>query len=258
MKSTKFLVLNILLLIFIFFLLSCTSNSLEFFGRIRFLDKKDTVEFVKSDKDNYLEKLTEYDIKAQKSKNKKEYQTKIIESASSLTQEEKQKLLKGCKRADNALRNIKIPGFDGEKASNLDWNIALTRGRKYEDGLPHTRLDTIFISDNHPLSYSDEQIAKTMLHEKVHVYERLFPEDIKIWMKYAGFKPYKKWKDFKIARSNPDIDDWSYLDKDGNPLVVLYKSKNPSSIYEVKYSNKGDATTEHPYEVLAYSLEQYL
>ncbi len=259
MKQKSLLFYNILLFfVIIIFTILLVKNESEFFGRIRFLDKKDTVEFVKSDKDDYLKELTEYDIKAQKSKTKKEYQSKIIESASSLTPEEKKKLLKACNRADNVLRKIKLPGFDGEKAANLDWNIALTRGRKYEDGLPHTRLDTIFISDRHPLSYDDDQIAKTMLHEKVHVYERLFPEDIKIWMKHAGYKPYKKWKDFKVARSNPDIDDWSYLDKDGKPLVVLYKTKNPSSIHEVEYSNNGDATTEHPYEVLAYSLEEYL
>jgi len=258
-NKDKFLFLFLFIFITLFLYYNFpTKSALEFFGRIRFLEKNDTINFVKSDKDNYIKKLTEYDIKAQKSKNKKEYQTKIIESASSLTPIEKQKLLKACKRADNALRNINLPGFDGNKAANLDWNIALTRGKKYEDGLPHTRLDTIFISDNHPLSYSDEQIAKTMLHEKVHVYERLYPEDIQIWIKHAGFKPYKKWKDYKIARSNPDIDEWSYLDKEGKPLVVLYKTKNPNSIHEVEYSNNGDPTTEHPYEVLAYLLENYL
>lgn len=246
-----------LIVILIFMLIDTDDKEIEYFGRIRFLDKQETTHFFKSDKDDYIKKLTPFDIKAQKSKSKKDYQNKIIESADSFTLEERLRIEKACKRADDALERINIPGFDGIKASNLDWNLALTRGRKYEDGLPHTRLDTIFLSELVLLS-SDDQIAKTMLHEKVHVYERLFPEDIEIWMRSQGYKPYKKWSDFKIARSNPDINEWSYLDPNGKPMVVLYKTHNPNSIHEVKYSGEQDPSNEHPYETLAYTLEQYL
>ncbi len=248
-------VIGFIVIIFIIFAL-IESNS-EFFGRIRFLDKKETVHFFKSDKDDYIKNLTPFDVKAQKSKTKKEYQNKIIESADSFTPEERERIEKACKRADEALKRINIPGFVGMKASNLDWNLALTRGRKYEDGLPHTRLDTIFLSEL-VLGVSDDQMAKTMLHEKVHVYERLFPEDIEVWMKTQGYKPYKKWSDFKIARSNPDINEWSYLDPNGKPMVVLYKTHNPNSIHEVTYSGMQDPSNEHPYETLAYTLEEYL
>jgi hypothetical protein len=244
----------ILLIVIIFILID---NSGEYFGRIRFLDKKETSQFFKLDKDDYIKNLTIFDVKAQKSKSKKDYQNKIIESADSFTPEERIRIEKACKRADDALEKINIPGFDGVKASNLDWNLALTRGRKYEDGLPHTRLDTIFLSEL-VLGSSDDQMAKTMLHEKVHVYERLFPEDIEVWMKTQGYKPYKKWSDFKIARSNPDINDWSYLDPNGKPMVVLYKTDNPKSIHEVTYSGMQDPSNEHPYETLAYTLEEYL
>ena len=134
----------LLIIVFIFMLIN--SNS-EFFGRIRFLDKKETRQFFKSDKDDYIKNLTPFDVKAQKSRSKKEYQNKIIESADSFTPEERKKIEYACKRADEALKRINIPGFDGMKASNLDWNLSLTRGRKYEDGLPHTRLDTIFLSE---------------------------------------------------------------------------------------------------------------
>jgi hypothetical protein len=252
-----FLIMIIIFLIIFYTVLYFVSKKKEYFGRFTVLNKEDTINFFKNDIDNYIKNLSEYDIKAQRSKSKSEYKNKIIQSADSFRPEEIQKLKIACRKADEALKKINIPGFDGIKASNLDWNIALTRGRNYEDGLPHTRLNTIFITDN-TLKNNPIQLAKTMLHEKVHVYERLFPSDIEVWIKHNGFKPYKKWDSFKIARSNPDINEWSYLDPKGRPMVVLYKNNNPKSIHDVRYLEHEDPASEHPYETLAYTLEKFI
>lgn len=250
-------IIIIIVVLIIFYVINNNNKFTENYERIRFLNKDETSQFFKSDPDNYIKNLTPLDVKAQRSISKDDYQLKIIESADSFTPEEIQKLKMACTKADLALKKIKIPGFDGMKASNLSWNLALTRGKNYEDGLPHTRLDTIFLTDL-VLKSSPLQLAKTMLHEKVHVYERLFPEDIEVWLNYKGYKPFKKWDEIKNARSNPDINEWAYLDPNGKPMVVLYKSNNPKNIHEVNYPVGDEPASEHPYETLAYYLEKYL
>jgi hypothetical protein len=260
MKKIDLLLLLLLLVIIIQVILYFEMNKsdIEAFTRIRFFDKMNTVKFVKEDKDDYLKSLSPFDIQAQRSKSVKDYENKIIAAADSFTPDEKRRLEKACRKVDEILKKINIPGFDGKKAASLDWNIALTRGNNYEEGAPHTRLNVIFLNDLHPLSYDDKQLKKTLLHEKVHVYERLYPNDIDIWLKDNGFHKYKKWDDYKIARSNPDINEWSYKNKNGVEMVVLYNNKNPTSIHQVKYPKFNDPASEHPYETLAYTLEEYI
>lgn len=222
-----------------------------------FLTHAETEKFFKDDQDDYLKKLTELDVRAQKSKSKADYQSKIIQSAIDFTIPQKSILLHAMKRADDKLKNIVINGFDGKKAARMNWKIALTKGNVYEEGLPHTRLDTIFISDT-LFSLSPKQIAKTMLHEKVHVYSRQFPNDMKVWNMSNGFIPFRKWNTFKYARSNPDIDDWAYLSPNGKPMIVEYATSYPNSIHDVKYPDGHSYKTEHPNEALAYQLERYI
>jgi hypothetical protein len=273
MKKYKslFYLLLVIFLIYLFILyinkdisnININTNYFEYFNssninnKYNFMSEIDTIIFFKKDADNYLKNLTELDIKAHKSDTKEEYLNKIINSVSDFTEEEKDKLIKAMKKADNALSKISIPGFNGMKAYNLNWNLALTRGNDYEDGLPHTRMNVIFVSDK-ILSDSINTLAKIMLHEKVHVYERLYPEDIDIWINSSGYKRFKKWKDITNARSNPDINDWSYISPNGYPMVVLYKNDNPNSIHDAEYPLYNDPSSEHPYEKLAYTLEKYI
>ena len=259
----SFLIIT-LIIICIFLLFSSKSNSkskstneyysLNSNSKYNFLTKKDTQTFFKNDSDNYIKDLTNLDIKAHKSVSGYDYQNKIINVADSFTPEEKNMLLIAMQKADNALLKIKYPGFDGKKAANMNWNIALTRGKTYEDGLPHTRKNVIFISDT-LFDTSDKQLAIVMLHEKVHVYERMFPKDIEKWINYSGYKKHKKWSSYKNARSNPDINDWSYISPEGKEMIVLYKTNNPNTIHDVIQT---DPAREHPYEALAYKLEKYL
>jgi len=222
-----------------------------------FFTKEQTKNFFAQDKDNYIQDLTDLDIKAQRSKSKQDYQQKIILSADDFTQDEKKKLERAMQQADRALETIELTGFDGKKASKLPWIVALTRGKVYEDGLPHTRENVIFLSDK-IFDSTEKQLARIMMHEKIHVYERLFPNDMQKWLKQNGYTRYKKWKTFKRARSNPDIDDWVYLSPDKKPMLVEYTSTTPNTIHEVRYPDGHDYTTEHPNEVLAYQLETYL
>ena len=128
--------------IILFILLFCIKR--EYY---HFLSKEETKAFFREDRDNYLKDLTPLDIRAQKSKSKQDYQHKIIQSASEFTPVQKHILLQAMTDADKILERISLKGFNGRKARNIKWKLALTKGNIYEDGLPHTRLDTIFISD---------------------------------------------------------------------------------------------------------------
>lgn len=255
----KYYFVSILIIIIAWFLLLIISNKVEGFSSSHyvFLTKEDTKHFFYTDKDNYFQKLTPLDIKAQKSKSKADYKKKMIDAAIDFTPSQKKILHDSMKQADTILSNITLKGFDGMKAKNLPWKIALTKGNIYEDGMPHTRLDTIFISDI-LFELDKKQLVKTMLHEKVHVYERLFPKDMQLWIHTNGFKPFKKWKSYKRARSNPDIDEWVYLSPEGKPMLVEYTSEQPNSLHDVTYPKGHSYKTEHPNEALAYQLERYV
>ena len=250
---------SIVIIVTLLFICFIITQFAEHYNQLNytFLTSTQTRDFFHQDKDKYIQDLTDLDVKAQKSKTREEYKQKIMKSASDFTKNEKERVMKAMKTADNALRTISIPGFNGKKASSLPWIVSLTRGTAYEDGLPHTRMNIIFISDK-VLQNDSSQLAKVMMHEKVHVYERLFPEDMNIWLKTNGYKRYKQWKLFKRARSNPDIDNWAYLSPEGKPMIVEYTSSTPSTIHDVTYPEGHNYTKEHPNEVLAYGLEKYI
>lgn len=219
-----------------------------------FYSHDDTFKFLYYDIDGYVERMTPQDFISQGCATRNQFITKISSAADDFTFPERMKCLIATKNADKFLRNLKIEGIDAKKLANLDWNLALTRGRAYEEGLPHTRRDVIFISDD-VLSLPMKDLTRTLIHEKVHVYERLNPQDIYNWMSTVGFKRYKRQSDYKNARSNPDVDGWVYLDPNGRETVVLYRSENPAHLDDVHYPYKHDSSSEHPYETLAYMVD---
>jgi hypothetical protein len=73
----------------------------------------------------------------------------------------------------------------------------------------------------------------TLLHEKMHVYQRLFPFETNKLYSELGFKPAIKLESIPMSRNNPDINDFVY-EKDNKIFVQLYNSKNPDNISDSK------------------------
>lgn len=220
----------------------------------RFYTYEETYNFLSKDVDGYVEKMTEQDLLSQKSKSKKDFIKNITNAIDDFTLEEKIKCYLATVKADKFLKKIKIDGIDSEKLSKMKWNLALTRGSAYEEGLPHTRRDVIFISDQ-VIALPIDDLTRTLVHEKVHVYERLYPQDIEKWMTKVGFKKFKRQSEYENVRSNPDVDGWVYLDPKGRETVVLFRNENPSHLDDVIYPFGHDASSEHPYETLAYLID---
>lgn len=112
----------------------------------------------------------------------------------------------------------------------LPWKIGLTSGKTYEYGLPHTRGDIIIIPVSHcgkgskadklSLTVSGE-LLDTLMHEQLHVYQKMYPEDFQKYLDSEGFVRHCKRKDIQNVAANPDADEWVYS-KDGEIFVGQY------------------------------------
>lgn len=98
-------------------------------------------------------------------------------------------LISSLKKADEiALRIVKKLGIN----KNLDWKIVkINKG--YDWNFPQTRLDVVFL----PEWFFEKPSVKTLVHEKMHLYQRQFPEVFN--------NLYNKWGFKKIELNNSEM-----------------------------------------------------
>lgn len=231
---------------------------------IYFMTYDETARYFKEDKDQYVRQLTKLDLYARKVRTSQEYIDNIVKTAISFTNEEKQLLTRCAKKADDFFLNMDFGKTDYKLMNNLDianipWIFALTYKNdmyEYEEGLPHTRENIIFLS-KYVLKYDENDLINTLIHEKIHIYQRYNPDlfaKIIPSMNYAvvdvSQQPYRKY-----IRSNPDTDRKVYYDITTNKeMVCLYRSDTPSGINDIIMNN---FAMEHPYEKIAYEVAGY-
>ena len=223
-------------------------------GKVTFYSKQAAQDLFKTDPDSYFENLTELDKKAMNVKDTDDAIQKMVNACMEFSTSDKIRLLKFTAEGDRFLRQLKLPYVDTKKIANMDWNLVLTRDTANEEGMPHTKGDVIYLSTI-VLDMPTKELIKTLIHEKVHVYERANPKLMKEWMKYKGYKLNRRQSEIKEARSNPDVDGWTYISPEGKETVVLYRHSNPKTIEEANYPRYDDPSSEHPYEDLAYYVD---
>ena len=224
---------------------------------VQFMSREETIEFLRNDPDGYSESLTSYDIKALHSTSLEEYTNRSCDDALDFTPSQKEYLRTCCEEADLFFREElqnRFPHVNGKVIANMKWKLALTKGEWYEEGYPHTRMDIIFIT---PDVISSKGCTRILVHEKVHVYERMFPSHVDKWMKSSGYIPHKRMKEYRLRRSNPDLDGWVYKDKKGRETIAIFKNETPSGIDDSIYLGGKDWKHEHPYETLAYKIDYF-
>jgi hypothetical protein len=152
--------------------------------------------------------------------------------------------------------------------------------KENEQGLPHTRENIILLSKN-VLKYDELNLTNTLIHEKIHIYQRYNPDIFDKIIKDMGLIELDK-KSFKYAkyiRSNPDTNNKLYyyaknnnntMDffnkmmnaggdskikdyDDDKVMVCLYRNDKPNGISDVKQK---DFAEEHPYEKIAYEIAE--
>jgi len=93
---------------------------------------------------------------------------------------------------------------------NIKWRIAKS-SKGLENDLPHTHANLIFLPYNF-VTLSFESIARMMLHEKIHIYQRLYPIPTVILFKthWNIVMKRKRTSTAPTARTNPDTNDILY------------------------------------------------
>jgi hypothetical protein len=217
-------------------------------SNIIFLSAIETYDLLKSNT-KYYDTFYENDFKVRNVKNINEYIKKIENSVTDFTEKEMLLLANAAIKADDIIKTINYNYFDGNKAAKIIWKFGLTRGRDYEEGLPHTIKDTIMLNRNDNININI--LVRILIHEKVHIYQKMYPDDYKLYLKEKKFEVIKKRESSDNIRANPDIDMYIYK-KNGKIYSTTYKN-NPTSITD---TNQNNQYYEHPCETMAIELSE--
>jgi hypothetical protein len=215
---------------------------------ITYLSKNKLIEYLIEDNDKFYDKFYEIDFKVRNIKNKEDYYKKINESIDDIDLTYKNLLNISINKSNQFFLNLKEPYFDNIKCYNIPWKIGTMKGIKYENGLPHTRGDIIILPKY--TNDKDDFLTKLLIHEKIHIYQRFYPNLSEKFIKYHGFKKYKKVEDTDKIRANPDIDDWIYIDLDGKIYKSMFR-ENAKKITDVRFFPINKSRYEHPFEKMA-------
>jgi len=277
------LLLIIILVVLTIFYIFHIYNSLiydDVDNHIYYMNKDETMMFLEYDEDKYVSNLSTVDLYARKVLSKEEYIYIIKNSATSFTNNDKDILNKCIERADELLRSVKIyniskennlsytKNFNFNDLANIKWVLSLTSSENsdnnliggYEEGLPHTRKNVIFLS-NKVLNYPEDELIKILIHEKIHIYQRNNEELFKIIVENMGYTEVSNiteisYNTIKHIRSNPDVNRKIYKNQNtGKFMLCLYNSDKPNGINDVELK---DYSLEHPYEKIAYEISEYI
>jgi len=214
---------------------------------VKFMSSLESKQFILSDSDTYAYNLSQWDLIARKVDSSDTYKIIAANSCIDFTESQKSRFKSAIIAADKFFNKYGYP-----KIADIPWVIAITGGSVYEDGLSHTRENIIFVSNN--ITETHENLTKTLIHEKIHIYERQYPADVNKLLKDNKFTRVKRRYGIPRIRANPDLDDWIYLnEKTGKELIALYSSDNPHNITDIVLT---DLAYEHPYEFIAYKIAE--
>lgn len=196
--------------------------------------------------DNYYDSLTTLDLKARGIREEDSLDTYLRKIETVLSRyksssENKKKIIE-------CIENMEDTGdlydwVDKERWRALPWKIAMTPGG-FEYGFPHTRGDVIVIPDS---SCVEEHLANTLLHEQLHVYQKMYPDDFQKYLDSQGFVRYCRRKDIQNVAANPDADEWVYM-KDGEVFVGQYASLDPVGAKSIVYKPVNSPRYDCPQE----------
>jgi hypothetical protein len=197
----------------------------------------------------YFTNMSKLDLQARNSTS--DYFKEYIMQIKEFTDEEKSKLDLLVRKADTKLKSY-------TNISSIPWKIAKLCCNT-ENGFPHTIGDTIFLPENYLETSSHAYQLETLIHEKIHIYQRTFPI-------YTNLLITKFWKysivqtrdKIENARANPDLNNIVYT---RNPLSKSYcysmYTSNPKSLSDsflTPQCREQKDIYEHPFEQMAYMI----
>jgi hypothetical protein len=220
-----------------------------------FLNKNELASFLIKDKDNYYKSFNEKDFIVRNVSSIDEYREKIRNGTSNFSLSQKGKVIFCVEKLNKMLVNVKYPWFDGKKAIKSPWKFGSIDGSNYENGLPHTRNDVIILPQVTLDNYPQQELTKLILHEKIHIYQKMYPSDIENYIQHNKYYKFKKRMEIIDSRANPDLDEWTYNDSTNKTFVAIY-NPNPTNISDVQFYPDNNNSEEHPYEKMAYEMSE--
>ena len=215
----------------------------------------------------YFERFTPLDCRARGVATPEQYKKKYVDAAlGELSLETRAALSKCAQRAAEACRAEPAIADLGR----APWRIVLF-DPSVENGYPHTLGDAIFLPSTF-VGWSEDDQVSTMIHERVHVLQRMHPEAAQAWIRANGYarvpdEVARRALSRVPVRANPDVDGHLYADSStGCAVAQVYASAEPASLADSRVahvlcsSTKGVPTQppvyEHPYEHMAYAIEK--
>tara|TARA_Y100000992_G_scaffold132439_1_gene87447 strand:+ start:5700 stop:6476 length:777 start_codon:yes stop_codon:yes gene_type:complete len=224
------------------------------YKNIYVLSKKELIAHLLNYDDNYFDRFNNTDLKVRNVNNIKEYKINIVQAVCNPSNDIILKLKKCAIHADNILEKMNskydsnIHGVDINKLKDIKWKFGIICNDLYENGLPHTRGDVIVINSQQIYNTSIQSLSNTLIHEKVHIYQKMYKSETKSYIK-NNFKVIKTVEKADNIRANPDTDNFIYVDfKDR-----IYKAEYlPDSVHikDVRLYNNNQEF-EHPLESAA-------
>ena len=248
---TLIILILILLLIYYYF----NTKKEHFSNNINILNKNELEKLLIADNDNYYKTFNNKDYKVRNIKTINDYYIKIKNSCININIKQKNDLIKCVNIANNKLKTIKIDGFDGNKCADIIWNIGFIKGNEYEYELPHTRNNIIILPINLLSNFFNNRLINILIHEKIHVYQKMYPDDINKYLEKNGYIKYKNRNEFTNLRANPDLDNYIYMNSNKQIMKAEY-IENPKTINDVIIEPINDYKYEHPLEYMAYIIEK--
>lgn len=157
------------------------------------------------------------------------------------TEKEKTILNKQCSRIDAQL----VKTFP--LLASVPWRFLIFETHRVENGFPHTHGNTIILPAR--IINSSTSTSSTLLHEKVHVFQRLYPHlTTMLILDFWKFQLFGPRHNHTNLRRNPDINEIIYS-KHSHPILPKYV---PNATTLTDISNPDD----HPYEIMAYTIQE--
>jgi hypothetical protein len=211
------------------------------------------------DTSNYFVRMNHADLSARSIGTPSAYAKLYKDSILEFTTREKDLIIKLTEQVDKYTDNTK-------RLQKIPWKFVKMH-HDIENGWPHTLGDVIVLSGRF-FQLSEHDKCMTLLHEKMHVFQRIYPLETHMLInKYWKYSVMDVFDKIQLARNNPDINNFVY-GKDGTKYFQKYKVDSPSEINEshvVKMTSDGKiehashddlklpnvvGQYEHPYEIM--------
>jgi len=228
---------QIILLIAMLLIYYCTCGE-----SVRFFSRKDLASFIANDSDGYIKTLNKQDLRDRSCKTQSEYKLKYINNIIEFTLLQKERIKRYVRQASEFLRTVRSPFISNYHMMKIPWVFARTT-MLLETGHPHTRQGVIFLPEN-SLDRPDINIVRTLVHEQIHVYQKMYRNKFVYSLLHNGYKIIGRMSD-ATRMSNPDVDDRIYRHPSGRIMMWKRDSKDWK-----------DALYEHPNELIAYKVAQ--